>query len=177
MALEDERAQHGGARPGSGRKPKEEKHQSAISEAEQRCADRLPIIIGNLEQLADGGVQESEGKYQAAGTIFYEDLVPQGDGRSLKIKKLVFPEKDPEEMVLVEKKIREFGPNVKANEYLANRAMGTPATGDDIKIQEQVDAEIETVVSSLKEGLPQGIWQQVRAVLGIGEDEEESEQD
>jgi hypothetical protein len=44
----------GGARPGAGRKPKEQKFESAITVAERRIADRLPQLLENLFVLADG---------------------------------------------------------------------------------------------------------------------------
>lgn len=51
----------GGYRPGSGRKPKAEKYQTAIARAEKRIADRLPEIIDNLLALAGGvTVQEAD---------------------------------------------------------------------------------------------------------------------
>lgn len=44
----------GGARPGAGRKPKEEKHATAISEAEQKIVDKLPLIVNAMTELALG---------------------------------------------------------------------------------------------------------------------------
>lgn len=46
--------QNGGARPGAGRKPKAEKHAGAIARAEKRIADRLPMLIDKMMELAEG---------------------------------------------------------------------------------------------------------------------------
>lgn len=44
----------GGARPGSGRKPKRQKYATAINRAEKRIADRLPEVVDALLELAAG---------------------------------------------------------------------------------------------------------------------------
>lgn len=49
---------HGGVRPGAGRKPKGVIYQSAIREAEGQIRDRLPFLIGQLMQLAEGVLVE-----------------------------------------------------------------------------------------------------------------------
>jgi hypothetical protein len=46
--------QHGGARPGAGRKKKADKFSTEIQAAERQIADKLPALIGNLIRLADG---------------------------------------------------------------------------------------------------------------------------
>lgn len=46
--------QNGGARPGAGRKPKDEKFKLPIAKAEKRIADRLPLLIDRALELADG---------------------------------------------------------------------------------------------------------------------------
>ena len=44
----------GGARPGAGRKPKTEKFATAISRAEKQIADKLPVLIDSMMELAQG---------------------------------------------------------------------------------------------------------------------------
>jgi len=52
---------NGGARPGSGRKAKADKFAGTIARAERKIADRLPSIIDNMFELADGvTVQETD---------------------------------------------------------------------------------------------------------------------
>ncbi len=50
--------QNGGARPGAGRKRKDEKFKVPIAKAEKRIADRLPQLIDNLFELANGVLVE-----------------------------------------------------------------------------------------------------------------------
>jgi hypothetical protein len=53
--------QHGGTRPGAGRKPNRVKFQTEIARADRRIAKNLVRYIENLEQLADGvTVQETD---------------------------------------------------------------------------------------------------------------------
>lgn len=47
---------NGGARPGAGRKPKDEKFKLPIAKAEKRIADRLPFLIDQMMELAEGVV-------------------------------------------------------------------------------------------------------------------------
>lgn len=55
------KSNHGGARPGAGRKPKREKYESAVAQAERRIADRLPWLIDKMLELAGGvAVQEAD---------------------------------------------------------------------------------------------------------------------
>lgn len=48
------KSNRGGARPGAGRKPKREKYIGAVEQAERRIADRLPLLIDRMIELADG---------------------------------------------------------------------------------------------------------------------------
>jgi hypothetical protein len=47
-------ANHGGARPNSGRKPKAEKYKPAINRAEKKIVDKLPSIVDSMIELAEG---------------------------------------------------------------------------------------------------------------------------
>lgn len=46
--------QNGGARPGAGRKPKDEKFKQPIAKAEKKIADRLPWLVDKMMELAEG---------------------------------------------------------------------------------------------------------------------------
>lgn len=48
--------EHGGARPGAGRKPKDEKFKQPIAKAEKKIADKLPWLIDQMMELAEGVV-------------------------------------------------------------------------------------------------------------------------
>lgn len=125
---------NGGARPGSGRKAKAEKFAGPIAEAEQRIADRLPLVIDNLEAIADGNAPRVEERWEPAGSIVVERLALDSNGNQIydnkgnpaTVKTLAFPDKPADEMVLVERKVVTAGPDFKANEYLANRILGKP---------------------------------------------------
>lgn len=45
---------NGGARPGAGRKPKDEKFKVPIAKAEKKIADRLPMLVDKALELAEG---------------------------------------------------------------------------------------------------------------------------
>ena len=45
---------NGGARPGCGRKSKEEKYGAKIERAQRRIADRLPFLVDKMLELAGG---------------------------------------------------------------------------------------------------------------------------
>lgn len=49
---------HGGARSGSGRKRKHDKHGTAIERAERQIRDRLPELIAHMFELASGVLVE-----------------------------------------------------------------------------------------------------------------------
>lgn len=105
----------GGARPGAGRKPKAEKHGTAIEQAENRICDRLPEIVDSEIALAIGGEEIIEEKWLPAGMLTIE----YGDGHIL-----AFPHLQPTDMVLVERKVSRTPRNRQANEYLINRILG-----------------------------------------------------
>lgn len=51
-------ANHGGARPGAGRKPKADLFATPIRKAEKRIADRLPLLVDKLFELSEGVLVE-----------------------------------------------------------------------------------------------------------------------
>lgn len=51
-------ANHGGARPGAGRKPKADLFATPIRRAEKRIADRLPFLVDKLMELSEGVLVE-----------------------------------------------------------------------------------------------------------------------
>ena len=108
---------HGGARRGAGRPRKAEKFAAPIAAAEDQIVDRLPRLVANQLKLANGGWWEEEVELQPAGLV----EVGQGENRCL-----AYPEKDPDELVVVRKKRRKAAPDRKANEYLIDRILGRP---------------------------------------------------
>lgn len=53
---------NGGARPGAGRKPKDEKFKQPIAKAEKKIADKLPWLIDQAMELATGVMVQEWGK-------------------------------------------------------------------------------------------------------------------
>src|SRR5215217_2442850 len=95
---------NGGARPGSGRKPKDEKFKQPIAKAEKKIADRLPWLIDKMMELADGVYVEKIG---LTGPIVYQQapdykaiayLVDRIMGKPTDRKEFAFPEKPLGEM-------------------------------------------------------------------------------
>jgi prolyl oligopeptidase PreP (S9A serine peptidase family) len=121
-------AGRGGPRPNSGRKPLREKYNSAITKAEKVFAGHQEKAALNIVQLADGGVARVEVIEKAAGTIM-EDVFETGeDGRIRKMRRRVFPDLDPEQMIEVERRTVTLPPDLDANEYIIDRLHGKPAT-------------------------------------------------
>jgi hypothetical protein len=98
-------AQNGGARPGAGRKPKEEKFKQPIAKAEKRIADRLPWLVDQMMELAEGVVVQEFDKdgepriYQRPPdykAIAY--LLDRIMGKPTERKEHTFPDKPLEEM-------------------------------------------------------------------------------
>ncbi len=119
--------EHGGARDGAGRKAKAEKFAGQIASAEQRIADRLPQLIDNMLEIADGGYERVEEEWQPAG------LVTVGSGE---YESKVFPDKPDHELVLVKRKVSIADKDRSANQYLIDRILGKPTqrtelTGED----------------------------------------------
>ena len=118
----------------AGRPPKADRFATIIARAEKRCADRLPRDLKNLEALADGGFEIAEDVWEAAGTITLKVPLrsPDGElvlssGRPTMIDQLVFPDRSPDELVLVRRTVRTAERDRAANIYLADRILGRPA--------------------------------------------------
>ena len=114
---------HGGARRGAGRPRKSEKYAGQIAAADDRIDDRLPRLLENLEQLANGGYQQVEEVRKPAGLIF----VGSGEWATL-----AFPHLPPETLVCVERTVRVAAPDRAANIYLVDRILGKPTQQIDV---------------------------------------------
>ena len=122
----------GGARPNSGRKPKSVTYERQIAEAEKRAADKLPANIDTLQQLANGGIEIHEDVYEPAGMIVIDDVITDNEGREIKVKRLAFPDKPANELVLVRRTKRITAPDSKAAMYLVDRIAGKPMQHQEI---------------------------------------------
>lgn len=120
-------APRGGKRAGAGRPRKVVTHEAPIKRAEKKFADRLPELADNVLSLAAGGHETYVLTFEPAGTVIVDDteVVETEKGAiSLKIKRLAFPDKKPDELVLVRKVISIAAPNLAANVYGLDRIMG-----------------------------------------------------
>ncbi len=55
--------------------------------------------------------------------------------------------------------------DIQALKLLASYALGTPPSGDGLLIQQQVDDTIRAYRETLKEELPESLWQQIEPIL------------
>jgi hypothetical protein len=116
---------NGGARPRAGRKPKKTKYELTATEAENKIVDHLPAILDNLIYLANGGYERVEEEWQPAG------LVTIGSGEEWQ---KAYPDKDPDELVLVKRKVSVADKDRAANIYLVDRILGKPTQKQDIDL-------------------------------------------
>lgn len=112
--MKKQRGPNGGARAGAGRPSKQTKYEAAATVVE-RAFDELEQNYLNMRDLADGKVEIVHEEWAAAGTI----------KRGLaKGSELVFEGREPDEMILVRRKVTRLAPNLAANEYLTDRVIG-----------------------------------------------------
>lgn len=100
---------------------------TAVAIARKRIGKHFPQIVSNLIEISNGATQITR-KYELAGLVQVDALTdPDDKGRRLKVKKPLFPNVDPTQMVLVSETEIRFAPDKSANEYLFNRLAGRPA--------------------------------------------------
>lgn len=116
---------NGGARPRAGRKRKATKYELAVTEAEDKIVDHLPAILDNLIKLANGGYERVVEDWQPAG------LVTIGSGEHWS---LAYPDKDPDELVMVKRSVSVADKDRAANQYLVDRILGKPTQKQDIDL-------------------------------------------
>ncbi len=94
-------SRRGGARPGSGRKPKQSRLivQEVTALTRDKLEEWLPRLLENLKYLADGGYERVE-----------ETLEPNGAG----------------DLVAVKRTVSVAEPDRAANQYLIDRLLGRP---------------------------------------------------
>jgi hypothetical protein len=113
----------GGARPGAGRKRKADQFAGAIARAEKKIADRLPELVDNMLILANGGYERVEEQWAPAGSLWI------GSGE---FQRRMYPDRDPNELVLVKRTVSIADRDRQANEYLINRILGKPIERQEI---------------------------------------------
>jgi len=105
---------HGGARPGSGRKPKDftKLRAEIIAETDKVICSNLPQLIKNMLYLANGGYERVEEKWTPPLRTTKEV-----DGVEYELTS---------EAVLTERKVSWAEPDRAANQYLIDRILGKP---------------------------------------------------
>lgn len=143
----------GGARTGTGPKPRSIKYAGRIAKAEAIYAAYLETAAQNLKEIAGGGGERREKKYQAAGTIYIEAPLKDEDGKlifgprggAVYGKTLVYPDLPPDEMVLIEERVIVLPPDRDANEYITDRILGKPVTPQEISGKDGGAIEVAVV--------------------------------
>ena len=162
----------GGAREGAGRKPNAEKYAEQKTSFTGLCAEYLLNAFGNLKQIAEG-MERIEQKWVPAGTVTRKEVLrmtvtidEHGEidrskdgqvwldksGKPVCIEVPVFPQKDADEMVLIERKVSRSLPDFKANQLIIDRAMGTviPAPEepqDLVEIRQAVEGALDILAA------------------------------
>ena len=147
--MTDGRRNNGGPRPGAGRPKKAEKYAGQIAATEDRIADRLPQLLGNLLKLANGGFDQIEEKWLPA------ELVTKGSGE---FESRVFPDLPAQQPVLVERKKSRAAPDRAANIYLVDRILGKPTA----KVKAEIDVDGLNITDAVRDAAAQELaaWQQ-----------------
>ena len=123
--------QNGGARPRAGRKPKKSKYELSVVQAEDKIVDHLPQILDNLLHLANGGYERVEEEWQPAKLV---TITKHDEDKDQFYNVPAFPDKDPDEMVLVKRKVSVADRDRAANIYLVDRILGKPTQKQDIDL-------------------------------------------
>lgn len=121
----------GGARPGSGRKPHKLKYLAEIEKFTHRAATDLGQCYDNLISLATGEAKVVEEEF-----VTVQEAKARLNGEPSKIDHL-----DAMDLVLVKRKIIHQVPDRGANEYIANRVLGKPATQTELLEEEAPEKE------------------------------------
>jgi len=128
---------------------------------EDKIKDHLPELFEHLLGLARGGGEERHIKRAPAATITKREWERKPDGSIIERQVPVYPDKDPDELVVVEEVTEIFGKDRYANMYLMNRILGTTvgradaalAIARELLAREQlplVRAQTETQISQKK---------------------------
>lgn len=159
---------HGGARPGAGRKSLRALYEPQVAKAEGIYADHLEKAAANIQALADGGLIRVEEKYAPAGSVLVEQVLRDKEGnpvlnkagQPIICKQPGHPDLDAETPVLIERKVTTLAPDLAANQYISDRILGKPVQAAEVSgpgggpIQNGVDS-----------GSVDGIFARVMAIL------------
>lgn len=100
---------------GPGRPRKRDQNAGAVARAEKQIRDRLPDLIENMLILANGGYERVEEQWARADSLYI------GSGADAK---RMYPDLEPDELVLVKRTVSIADCDRTANQYLIDRIMG-----------------------------------------------------
>lgn len=107
----------------SGRPRKADQNAGAVARAEKQIRDRLPSLIENMLILANGGYERVEEQYAPAGSLYI--------GSGVDAKRM-YPEMEPDKLVLVKRTVSIADRDRAANQYLIDRIMGKPTERQEV---------------------------------------------
>lgn len=107
----------------TGRPRKADQNAGAVARAEKQIRDRLPSLIDNMLILADGGYERVEEQWAPAGSLYI--------GSGVDAKRM-YPDKEPDELVLVRRTVSIADRDRAANQYLIDRIMGKPTERQEV---------------------------------------------
>jgi hypothetical protein len=124
----------GGRREGAGRKSNADKNAASTQQAEGKIRGKVSRITEDLISIAHGGTERIEERWEPAGQVVIEAVVRDAEGnpvlgthgRPVLAKQAAYPDRDPNELVLVERRRSFTEPDRAANQYLLDRIMGRP---------------------------------------------------
>jgi hypothetical protein len=158
----------GGARAGAGRKPKAEKYETEINVAERRIADKLPAIIGKLEELAMGGAVVVKRKLAPAILVTTRESGRDSNGNPISIEVRAFPaETNPKKMVVVEETREALAPDRAAITYAIDRILGRTTAVVDAAVTTDLGGDALSLLRGILRGDDEGASAGEEAV-GLG---------
>jgi hypothetical protein len=156
---------HGGPRVRAGRPKKVIQYAEQIESSDDKIAGKLDDLTEVLLKRGLKGLKLTRETFKPAGLVMVDDTeIVHGEHgpKSVKVKRLAFPDKEADEQVLVSRVIIETAPDVKVAQYLINRVAGTPV--------QQVEAEVKEV-----QELPDTLEAAIMEAYGPGDDADDDD--
>lgn len=116
----------------NGRPKRTEAYAEKIGAAEGKLGSKLAKVAEKQLELAIGGFEIGTEEWQPARLVLVDDYEIDGNGKSYKIKRMAYPNADPDEMVLVKRTRALAAPDRSAGQYILNQFLGKPPESVDI---------------------------------------------
>jgi hypothetical protein len=143
----------GGARKGAGRPKNATKHKATAATLTELCADYAPQAFENLKILAAGGFERVKLEYEPAGGMTVRALARDDAGEPIRgprggltfVALPLYPDLDPDALVLVGRKVEYAEPDREANQYILDRFAGKPRQAIELENGESGPLKIQVV--------------------------------